>query len=293
MNQAKKQGGHSFELYTEALETESIAAVTLTTAIHRALEADEFLLQVQPHVRLKTGRIMGGEALIRWPQANGTNRLPSDFIPLAEDTGQIIEIDRWVLRHAISQKRRWESLFDEPRLLSVNLSSSALNNDEAFESLLEIILETPFERRGLILEVTETAILTDTSAALRRMQRLCDLGVQLALDDFGTGYSSLVYLANFPAKIIKLDWTFIRDVETSQRDAAVVRSILELADVLEYTVIAEGIETQGQQSFLADHGCLYGQGFLFYRPMDWHDFELLLLRQTEGGHNIEASDRLL
>ena len=273
LNDAKKHGRGRCKLYSQDIQDRNVAAIRMSSAIRRALENQEFELYYQPYMDLESQTIIGAEALIRWPQPDGGFISPPDFVPLAEDTGQIYDIDRWVIQEALNEMQYLTASGFGQLFLSINVSSRTVNQPEALEDLANTISNSPVNPQRVILEVTETALLDTFSAAPASLQRLSDLGVHLALDDFGTGYSSLEYISNWPIKMIKLDRSFINNIGLDEKKEAVITSVLQLAASLQYTVVAEGIETEEQWKFLTLQGCRRGQGFLFHRPLpkdQWH-----------------------
>ncbi len=247
----------------------------LSTAIRRALNEKQFQLYYQPHVALDSDRIAGAEALLRWPCCQSYMD-PMQYIPLAESTGQIHAIDAWVFSQALTKLQIWRQRKNADQFLSINVSSKTINNDQALNELLDMAGQYPDACRLLVLEITETALLGGMDQAARRLQRLKGLGIRIALDDFGTGYSSLNYITQLPLQLLKLDRTFIQRVGHSSTDEAVIRLVLEMARAVGHQVIAEGVETQKQVSFLRRHGCPMGQGYFFHRPMPWEDLEQVI-----------------
>lgn len=276
LNNAKKEGRNRFFVYSEDVQERNVAAIKMSSAIRRAMEQNEFELYYQPHIHLETGAILGAEALIRWPQADGSFVGPPDFIPLAEDTGQIYDIDLWVLQQAINEMKELAAAGYPHLVLSVNISSRTINQPQALRQIVQTIAAEDVDPQRLVLEVTETAILDRDHSAAVNLQQLKDLGVYLALDDFGTGYSSLEYVSNWPIEVIKMDRSFIDDIGVDEKKEAVIAAVLRLAATLQYRVVAEGIETEEQRTFLMQRGCSQGQGYLFHRPMTKEHWRLAL-----------------
>jgi EAL domain-containing protein (putative c-di-GMP-specific phosphodiesterase class I) len=234
-------------------------------------------------VSLATGAISGFEALVRWNHPERGLLQPGDFIPLAEETGQVLPIDRWVLLHACSQARQWQrdNLAGPDFEVSVNLSTRQLENDHVVDVVQLALDVSGLRPENLVLEVTESFVLRDEIAGARRLRELRALGVRLAIDDFGTGYSSLSYLRQLPVDVLKIDRSFTSGLGRSEADTALVQAILRLADSLGLNVIAEGVEDAGQREALVALGCAQGQGWHFARAVDAAEMEAMLrLAQT-------------
>jgi EAL domain-containing protein (putative c-di-GMP-specific phosphodiesterase class I) len=231
------------------------------------LEArDELRLDYQPIVDLTDGRIVALEALVRWQPPDGPVLMPTDWIDLAEETGDIVPIGRWILREACRQARDWQIRLDRPELrMSVNLSARQFLEHDVVSTVRAVLDETGLAPTSLILEITESGLMRRTQATIARLGSLRELGVHLAIDDFGTGYSSLSYLERFPIDILKIDRTFVSAVGSGA--SPIARAVIDLGRTLDLEVIAEGIEHAEQARQLADLGCRYGQGFLFARPI--------------------------
>jgi EAL domain-containing protein (putative c-di-GMP-specific phosphodiesterase class I) len=227
---------------------------------------NEFELHYQPRVELGSGRATSVEALIRWRRGEKGLVLPASFIPLAEETGLIIPIGEWVLRTACAQMRRWaEDGHDEMRV-AVNLSPRQFRQTDLVDTIRAILRETGADARHLELEITESIAMHDPESSRKCLESLSALGIALAIDDFGTGYSSLAYLKRFPIDNLKIDQSFVQGVPADEDDINIVRSIIALGRSLGLTVIAEGVETEEQRSFLRDAGCDEMQGYLHSRP---------------------------
>jgi len=267
MYKAKQEGKHRHVFFSDDIQKENLARINMVNQLQRAIDNHEFMLLFQPQFNLITKQIVGVEALIRWNNKKRGLISPLEFIPLAEETGQIFDIERWVFEQAIQQKQEWEKL-DYPAIdMSVNLSSRTLTCDTNFAKLEAILYAYDFNRSELIIEITETAFIADMDKAIERLHRLKERGIRIALDDFGTGYSSLTYLKDLPIDQLKLDRTFISNVGEYGRECIIVKSILQLAKELPYEVVAEGIETEQQLSYLIEIGCRIGQGYIFSKPI--------------------------
>ncbi|HWI60235.1 MAG TPA: EAL domain-containing protein, partial [Symbiobacteriaceae bacterium] len=241
----------------------------LEADLRGALEQSQFLLHYQPVVQLSSGEIAGVEALVRWRHPSRGVVPPAEFIPLAEDTGLIVPLGRWVLREACHQVAAWQEELPRtaPLLLSVNLSAKQLlTGDELVTDVKAILQESGLAPGSLTLEITETVLMRGTSDIVETLNGLKQLGVRLAIDDFGTGYSSLGYLRGFPVDMVKIDRTFVDVAGRGFRETALVRGIIDLSRALGLTTVAEGIERVDQADELQSLGCPLGQGFYFCRP---------------------------
>ena len=232
-----------------------------------ALDERQFLLHYQPKMSLETGAIMGVEALVRWHHPQRGLVPPVQFIPVAEECVVIVPIGRWVLCEACRQTRAWMDA-GVPRIrIAVNVSTVELREKYFVAAVRAILTETGLEPRFLELELTETFLMQDAKATAAVLQALKDLGVNLALDDFGTGYSSLSHLKRFPIDTLKIDQSFVRDLATDADDASIVSAVISMGVSLHIRVVAEGVETREQLTFLQEHSCPEGQGYYFSRPV--------------------------
>ena len=271
MSRAKKEGKGRGIFYTgEILESNS-EKIKISNQIQHAIEKKEFILYYQPQIYLNTGEIKGFEVLIRWNNPFSGFISPALFIPIAEETGQIFAIEKWIINNALKQKKILENKGYEHLDLSINLSSKTLMSNLNFHELEDILDENKVDSPHITLEVTETAIISDIEMAISRLLRLKRYGLKIALDDFGTGYSSLTYLKKMPIDTIKLDRSFVKSIEENDADTYIIKSILYLALDLKYNVVAEGIETEEQYRFLEKNNCESGQGFLMSKPVPIED----------------------
>ncbi|MDF3036653.1 MAG: diguanylate cyclase domain protein, partial [Paucimonas sp.] len=281
MYRAKEMGRNNFQFYTAAMNAESLEKLTLEGGLRSAIDRQEFLLHYQPQVDLRSGRIIGMEALIRWKHPDLGMVPPFKFIGLAEETGQIVPIGQWVTRTACVQAKAWENAGFGKLRVAVNFSPRQFFQGDMVQSVADILEEVGLDPECLEIELTESLVMTDVERAITILRELKLLGVQLSIDDFGTGYSSLSYLRRFPIDVLKIDQSFVRDITTDPDDAAIVVSIISLAHSLRLKVIAEGVETYEQLAYLTDHGCDLMQGYYFSRPVATEDFTELL---NEGKH---------
>ncbi len=270
MHRAKAAGKGRYEVFDVSMHAKAVQMMTLETDLRKALERMEFRLHYQPIVSLEDSSLMGFEALIRWAHPTLGMVPPMDFIPLAEDTGLIIPIGRWVLWQSCKQLVEWQRVFQDGRNLtmSVNLSGKQLQDTDLVRQIQAILSESGLAPSSLKLEVTESAIMENPEKAAAILTSLRDLGIHLSLDDFGTGYSSLSYLHRFPFHNLKIDRSFVSKLETGDKDAEIVKVINSLAKNLGMDVVAEGIETAGQWALLHGLDCAYGQGYYFSRPLE-------------------------
>ncbi|WP_283189601.1 phosphodiesterase DibA [Pseudomonas sp. PMCC200344] len=264
---AKSAGRNGYALYTEELTVHAQQRVETAFELRRALEQQELRVYYQPVHDLKTSRLIGVEALVRWEHPRRGLVSPAEFIPIAERTGLIAEIDAWVMRQACEQMCQWQQAGVVLSFVAVNVSSRLFARRELFGQVAKVLHETGLDPACLELEVTESAVMDDPEVGLEQMHRLRELGVRLAIDDFGTGHSSLLRLKRMPVQKLKIDQGFVAGLPWDEDDAAIVRVIIALAQSMEMQVHAEGIEQVEQAGFLLEHGCDLGQGYWFGRPV--------------------------
>ncbi|TWI10295.1 PAS domain S-box-containing protein/diguanylate cyclase (GGDEF)-like protein [Lysobacter ruishenii] len=274
---AKGLGQRIVVEFNPALHTRSQRWLELASRMPKALEQGEFRLVYQPRMNLADGRTAGFEALLRWQSADG-NIGPAEFIPVAEDTGFIVELGRWALRQAIDQMARWDSQSMSVSQVAVNLSVRQLADASLPDFLRDCLAVHRLSANRIELEITETAAMENLDWALPRLVQFDEIGVALALDDFGTGYSSLAYLQALPCSTLKIDIAFVRRLGTPSGDA-LVRAILAMARSLDKVTVAEGVETSLQHDWLREHGCDQGQGYLFARPLEAGEVGAFLIDQ--------------
>ncbi|MGG7555755.1 phosphodiesterase DibA [Pseudomonas sp. ES3] len=271
---AKSAGRDSYALYTEELTAHAQQRVEIAFELRRALEQQELRVYYQPVHDLKTSRLIGVEALVRWEHPQRGLVSPAEFIPIAERTGLIAEIDAWVMRQACQQMCQWQAAGVVLSFVAVNVSSRLFARRELYQQVAQVLHDTGLDPVYLELEVTESAVMEDPEVALEQMHRLRELGVRLAIDDFGTGYSSLLRLKRLPVQKLKIDQGFVAGLPGDEDDAAIARVIVALAQSMGMQVHAEGIEQVEQAAFLLEHDCDLGQGYWFGRPvpaasLDW------------------------
>ena len=285
MYRAKNLGRNNFKFYSETMRTKSLHRLDLENMIRAAIDEDQFCLHFQPKVDAQTCRLVGAEALLRWLHPDRGAIDPADFIPIAEETGLIIPIGRWVLHEACRQVQRWSKTAVGAVPVSVNISSHQFRDGSLGQDVFEALAASGIDARLLELEITESVLLQDVENTLAELRSLKKSGISLSIDDFGTGYSSLSYLKRFPIDTIKIDRSFVKDLHRDADDAAICAAILAMSTQLGLRVVAEGVETRAQLDFLKSHGCHHIQGFLFGKPMSADDFSGFLdgLGQRESG----------
>ncbi len=270
MYRAKDLGKGRHEVFATGMHTQIVKRFQLEIDLHRAIEQEEFELYYQSIVSLSTGKIVGFEALVRWNNPQYGFVSPAEFIPVAEETGLIIPLGKWILHAACQQLSVWQAQFltNPPLMMSINLSGHQLAQCDLVEYIAQNLQETGLKGESLKLEITETVAMDDVEAAISIMLRLRTLNLRLSIDDFGTGYSSLSYLHRFPVNTLKIDRSFVSRMEDTDEDAAIVQTIIMLSHALGMDVVAEGVETSAQQAKLQSLGCEYGQGYFFSKPVD-------------------------
>lgn len=263
---AKHSGRDNYQFFTESLNRRARRRLSIETELRQALAQSEFELEYQPKIEFGTRRVTGTEALLRWRHPQRGLLPPDEFITLAEDVGLIVPIGEWVLRTACAQTRAWQRQGLGPLRVAVNISAKQVQRGGLPDTVTRVLAETGLDPSDLELEITEAMLIEDTETAARQLRRLRELGVRIELDDFGTGFSSLSYLRRFGIDKLKIDGSFIRDVETDSESAAIVTAIAAMARSLNIEVVAEGVETAGQLDFVGDLGCQEIQGYFFSRP---------------------------
>jgi diguanylate cyclase (GGDEF)-like protein/PAS domain S-box-containing protein len=276
MYHAKEKGRNNFQFFKADMNRKAVERQSLEGSLRRALEREEFLLHYQPKVNLDTGEITGVEALIRWQQPARGLLPPSQFVPIAEDCGLIVQIGRWVMREACRQARAWQDAGLPALSIAVNVSAMEFRDSGFVEHVRTILSDTGLEARYLELELTEGVLMEDAESAASVLRELKKMRVQLAVDDFGTGYSSLSYLRQFPIDVLKIDRSFVQQISADPEDSTIVSAIINMGKSLKHLVVAEGIETQQQRAYLQTQHCAEGQGYLFSRPMAAAQFAQLL-----------------
>ncbi|MEO8003879.1 MAG: EAL domain-containing protein, partial [Betaproteobacteria bacterium] len=267
MYRAKDEGRNNIQFYTPEMNSRALERLELENSLRRALERKEFLLYYQPKVSTRTGKVVGLEALLRWERPGHGLVSPADFIPILEDTGLIVPVGEWVLRTACAQIEVSKASGFSPVPIAVNLSARQLQSGGLLEMVRRTLDDSGVDPALIELEITESSLMHNTEEAVILLNELKKTGLRISIDDFGTGYSSLAYLKRFPVDTLKIDRSFVRDVNVNEDDAAIARAIVTMAHQLSLKVVAEGVETRGQLAFLVENGCDEAQGFLFSRPV--------------------------
>lgn len=265
---AKAAGKNQFAFFKSEMNSSALRRLDIEVHLRKAEIKSEFQLHFQPQLDLATGQLIGMEALLRWRHAEWGLVSPVEFIPVAESTGLILPIGEWVLYEACRQLGRWQAQGMKPGKMSINLSANQFKDPELHAKIADAIAESGIAPDSLVLEITESVLMQDAQEALVQLRNLKALGVKFAVDDFGTGYSSLSYLKTFPLDYLKIDRAFIRDLESSESDQELVRTIISMARNLRMKLVAEGVETPGQLRFLESQQCEYMQGFMLSRPLE-------------------------
>jgi len=288
MYHAKASGRDNCQFFSQQMKLRAVERQSIEEDLRHALERAELRLVFQPKVDLASGRMIGAEALVRWEHPSRGLMLPGQFIEVAEDCGLIVPIGRWVLREACREARALIDAGLPIEEMAVNVSAQELESREYVDQLLSILAETHLDPARLELELTESSLMRRPEASTLTLQALRQAGVRLAIDDFGTGYSSLSYLKHFPIDTLKIDRSFVCDVEMNEDDSAIVGAIIAMGRILRLRVVAEGVESQAQLDFLVRHGCAQAQGYFFARPVPAAELVALLARSP----SFRATDRL-
>jgi diguanylate cyclase (GGDEF)-like protein/PAS domain S-box-containing protein len=279
---SKKNGGNVFSYYQAEMNEAAVERLMTKSKLKRAFERNELLVHYQPKYNLETGLVTGAEALVRWELPERGIIMPSDFIPIAEESSLIIEIGEWVLDRVCEDFRHWQQAVNPVHRVSVNLSLKQLRQPNFIRRMMSVLRHYQVSPSSLELEITETTLMENPERTIKLLDELYSLGLYLAIDDFGTGYSSLSALQQFPISTLKIDKSFVRDVSTNADDATIVGTIIHMGKSLGMDVVAEGVETEEQLAFLQRMNCTFVQGLLFGDPMSSDNYLELLLSQTEG-----------
>lgn len=266
MYKAKDKGRNNYQFYTKQLTQLALERLSMESDLRHALEHEEFIVYYQPQIDALSNSITGMEALIRWHHPSKGLIAPGSFLPLAEETGLIVDIDRWVMKTALTQIQDWHLQGYQPGKIALNLSMEHLQAKDIIDKLQELIKNCNYTLTNIELEVTETKMMEDPEASILILQEISNMGISLAIDDFGTGYSSLSYLKKLPINKLKIDQSFVRDI-TNNKDASIIKAIIALAQNMNLEVISEGVETKEQSDFLVENGCHNIQGYFYAKPM--------------------------
>jgi EAL domain-containing protein (putative c-di-GMP-specific phosphodiesterase class I) len=286
MYRAKDSGRDAVAVFDQQMAVAARTRLSRIEELRLAIDRNEFVLHFQPQVDACSGRVVGAEALVRWQHPLAGLRYPGDFVPLAEETGQIAAIGEWVLLEACKNAKAWQEMGLEPIRISVNVSARQFQEKRLLETVRMALDHCKLEPRFLEVEITESLIMKDLPRSISRMHELTALGVTLAIDDFGTGYSSLSALKKFPLSRLKIDRSFVAELPDSAEDRAITSAIISMAQKLGIDVIAEGVETMAQAGFLIEAGCRDVQGFLFSRPIPAEDFVAFVRREHAPVHQF-------
>lgn len=276
MYNSQQEGGNNYQFYTAKVAHSSINKFTQETFLRNALKRSEFEIYYEPQIEIKTGKIIGAEALVRWNHPERGKVSPGEFIPMAEEMGLIAPLGEWVLETACRQTKVWQTKGLPPLRVAVNVSARQFEQKNLTERVRQILRETNLDPKCLELELTESLILQDETAAFQAFTAWRDMGISIAIDDFGMGYSSLSYPKRFPFDAIKIDKSFIRDIADDCQNAAITIAIIQMAHCMNMTVIAEGVENESELAFLCAHECDEIQGYFFSKALPRAEFEALL-----------------
>jgi EAL domain-containing protein (putative c-di-GMP-specific phosphodiesterase class I) len=292
MYRAKENGKARYEMFDAGMHARAVSRLQMESDLRQAVEQKQFCIHYQPILALESGRLAGFEALVRWNHPKQGLISPTEFIPVAEETGLIVAIGQWVLEEACTAVNGWHQISPTHRALSlsVNLSGRQVSQPDLVDQVKRALEKSKLNPHCLKLEITESVVMENAETATVMFKQLRALGVQLSIDDFGTGYSSLSYLHRFPVNYLKVDRSFVSRMTETEDNAEIVRTIVTLARNLGMEVIAEGIETEAQNEQLKALGCQYGQGYLFSRPVVIAEVLTILERERERGAEIVLSE---
>jgi diguanylate cyclase (GGDEF)-like protein len=280
MYHAKEQGKNNYQFYKQSMNISTLERLDLENNLRKALDQNEFILHYQPLLDIKSGQIIGVEALVRWIHPEKGMIYPLEFIPTAEETGLIMPLGEWVLSTACKQNKSWQEAGLPPVRVTINISSVQFSQKNFIETVRNVLHESGLSPQYLELEMTESILMQTKDTTISTLKALKSLGIRLAIDDFGTGYCSLNYLKSFPIDTLKIDQLFVRDLVTSQDDKAIINAIIALGHSLRLEVVAEGVEIDQQLEYLSAKGIDTGQGFLFSKPLPHSSLQALLEKEN-------------
>jgi EAL domain-containing protein (putative c-di-GMP-specific phosphodiesterase class I) len=282
MYQAKRKGRACFAVFDETQQMQASALLQLESDLRRAIERDELRVFYQPIIHLASGTLYGFEALVRWYHPHRGLITPAQFMSVAEETGLIVDLDRWMFQQATEQVAAWDRRFGDLDLsISVNCSNRSFHDPELVDYIASVMDLTGLGDSRVALEITESVLIDDGERAVRDLERIKALGVKISLDDFGTGYASLSMLHSLPIDILKIDRSFIKRMERQDDGLKMVKTVLDLAKSLNINAVAEGVETTRQLDHLQSMECMFGQGYLFSKPLDADMTGALIARRSE------------
>jgi diguanylate cyclase (GGDEF)-like protein len=282
MYRAKEEGRNNYQFYSKEMTTLAYQRLMMESSLRQAIENDEFKLYYQPQYNGATGELVGLEALIRWQHPEMGLLHPERFIPLAEESDLIVEIDRWVMRTAMVQYSKWYAKGLYPGKLGLNLSMRQLGSSDFMAKLARCLEKTSFRPEWLEFEVTESQVMKRPEESIEKLNSIHNKGISISIDDFGTGYSSLAYLKRLPVSRLKIDQSFVRDIPENKEDVGIVKAIIALSKSLGIGIIAEGVETKEQKLFLLVHGCQEMQGYYYSKPLASEKIEEMLGKRNES-----------
>lgn len=280
MYRAKEEGRNNYQFYAPEMTELALKRVLMKTSLRQAIDNEEFMIYYQPQMNISTNSLIGVEVLIRWEHPTIGVLMPDEFIPLAEESGMIAEIDQWVMKTAMMQISQWYKEGLNPGVLGLNVSIMQLDKINFLQQLKESLRRHDFDPAWLELEITESQMIKKPEEAITKLHQINALGIGISIDDFGTGYSSLSLLKRLPINRLKIDRSFVRDIPNDEEDVAIVKAIIALAKSLKLDLIAEGVETKEQRDFLVEHGCINIQGHYFSHPLPKEEMHAILLNQT-------------
>lgn len=293
MYYAKEKGCNNYQFFIADMNTRAVERLIIESNLRNALDKQQFILHYQPKVNLINGQITGAEALLRWQHDEWGEVVPDIFVNVAEDCGLIIPIGRWVLRQACKQAKIWQDAGLAAITVAVNISAQEFLQKDFVEGVRAVLVETRLAAHFLELEITESVLMRDAECSTSILQQLKKMGVKLSVDDFGTGYSSLSYLQRFPIDVLKIDQSFVQNIESAKDDGIIVSAIISMGNSLKLKVVAEGIETPSQLAFLKARHCEEGQGYFFSHPLTAEKLAALLLKKSAVVINNQLIDVLI
>lgn len=282
MFKAKENGRKTYCFYDEAMTEKAFERVFLKTQLREALEEDELIVYFQPQIDSKTAELLGMEALVRWNHPKMGLIQPDKFIPLAEITGMIVQLDRIVMKKALKQFKKWMNEGLNPGKLAINLAIKQIEENDFIEFITDLLDTQAYPYENIEFEVTEGQIMNNPEKSIEVLKQISNFGISIAIDDFGTGYSSLAYLKRLPINKLKIDRSFIKDLPDDAEDSAISKTVISLCENLNLNVLAEGVETLEQKEFLLQNGCSAIQGYLYSRPLSAEDMTQYLREYTKG-----------